>query len=68
MLTLLGKDKDIYTQEVQNPHTIFRFKETKFGLVICPCFTWISERIKSQSDNNNFEGNCNEKDCPLIKE
>lgn len=56
-----------------------RFQKTKAGLGLCPFFTWVSERIGLEEDvslthcahsynPNDCEGNCNEKDCPLIKE
>ena len=59
------------------------FRTTKAGVTICPFFTWQSENIEglghgeddvnltycTHPDNpDDFEGNCSEKLCPLLKE
>ncbi len=60
-----------------------RFRKTKAGVTICPFFTWISENIEGQGlcaendvnlvycvhqkNKNKYEGNCQEKLCPLLE-
>jgi len=60
-----------------------KYRTTKPGVAICPFFQWTSENIEglghSEDDVNlvicchpdiptDYEGNCQEKNCPLIKE
>jgi len=60
-----------------------KFNKTKLGIAICPFFIWQSERYLVEEyslydigvvfcvhpDNlSKFEGNCQEKNCPLIEE
>ena len=60
------------------------FRTTKYGVAICPFFGWQSENIErlgqSEEDVNltncshpknelgDYEGNCQEEVCPLLKE
>ena len=58
------------------------FRKTKSGVAICPFFIWTSENIEGEGHTendvnlsfcshpknpNDFEGNCQEKICPLLK-
>ena len=59
------------------------YQTTKTGIAICPFFIWQSENVEGlgqrETDVNltfcthpanpdSYEGNCNEKNCPLIKQ
>lgn len=58
-----------------------KFCKTKLGVAVCPFFVWTSENIEgeghTENDVNltlcchpknlgNYEGNCQEKLCPLM--
>ena len=58
-----------------------KFRSTKSGVAICPFFIWTSENIEGLGHQENdvnltfcihvenpddYEGNCQEKICPLL--
>lgn len=58
-----------------------KFRKTKVGIAMCPFFIWTSEDVFNHSEHdvslafcnhpNNkdeCEGNCSDKQCPLLKE
>ena len=59
-----------------------KFRRTKAGITICPFFIWQSENIEGvghtetdvsltfcnhPKNPDDYEGNCQEKLCPLLK-
>lgn len=59
-----------------------KFRQTKYGIAICPHFQWQSENIERQGqqdddvsltfcshdcNESDHEGNCNEKACPIVR-